>query len=271
MSNDSSKNIVAEPKKIGQAKSVVSHEKSVPWSPFVAVLAAVVLYFAAQFIAIMLVSIYPRTHHWTTSAANDWLTNSVMAQFVFTLLAEGLTVLGLWQFLRHYKFSFRGIGLKRPKAEDILYALAGFALYFVPWAILFGALTSIFPSLNSEQQNVGFQTAHGASELVLTAVSLVIIPPVVEEILMRGFLYTSLKKSLPKVGAALLTSLIFAAAHLPENGGSGPLWIGAADTFVLSLVLVFLREKTGRLYASMGVHGMVNLLAFVQMFRFLQH
>jgi membrane protease YdiL (CAAX protease family) len=88
----------------------------------------------------------------------------------------------------------------------------------------------------------------------------------VEEILFRGFLYSGLKKSLPKIWAVLLTCTIFAAPHLLEGGSSGLLWVAGIDTFILSLVLIWLREKTGRLYASMGLHALKNFIAFASLF-----
>lgn len=84
--------------------------------------------------------------------------------------------------------------------------------------------------------------------------------------MVRGFLYTTLKKALKPIWAVLLTSALFAAAHLSEGGSSGLLWIGALDTFVLSLVLIYLREKTGGLWASITLHAIKNGIAFVTLF-----
>jgi membrane protease YdiL (CAAX protease family) len=62
--------------------------------------------------------------------------------------------------------------------------------------------------------------------------------------------------------AVLVTSLFFGAAHL-ELGTGGPIvWAAAIDTFLLSVVLCFLRERTGALYAGMAVHMVNNLIAF---------
>ncbi len=84
--------------------------------------------------------------------------------------------------------------------------------------------------------------------------------------MVRGFLYSTLKKAMPLFGAVVLTSAIFASAHLPEGGAAGPLWIGALDTFVLSLFLIYLREKTNGLWASMTLHAVKNGVAFVALF-----
>ena len=80
---------------------------------------------------------------------------------------------------------------------------------------------------------------------------------------MRGFLYTGLKKWLPKIIAALVVSALFGLAHLAEGGDAGPLWVGALDTFILSLFLVSLRELTGNLWASIALHATKNTVAFV--------
>ena len=84
--------------------------------------------------------------------------------------------------------------------------------------------------------------------------------------MVRGFLYSSFKKGLPTAAAVIVTSAIFASAHLPEGGGGGLLWIAAVDTFILSLVLIYLREKTGALWASMTLHALKNGVAFVALF-----
>lgn len=249
------------------AKTETANASKIPWNPVLAVVFVVAIYFASQIVGGLLLSIYPALRHWSNAQANTWVNNSVIAQFVYVVIAEGLMLLPLWLFLKHYKFGFGGLGLKRAKVEDILYALGGFAVYFVSYAILLVFAERLIPSLNvNQQQQVGFQTASGFGALVLTAISLVVLPPIAEEILMRGFLYTSLKKSLPKVVAALVTSIIFASAHLEFGSGAPLLWVAAIDTFVLSLVLVYLREKTGRLWASMGVHGLKNTIAFVSLF-----
>jgi membrane protease YdiL (CAAX protease family) len=44
------------------------------------------------------------------------------------------------------------------------------------------------------------------------------------------------------------------------------LYIAAIDTFTLSLILVYLREKTGGLWSSMGLHAIKNGIAFVSLF-----
>jgi membrane protease YdiL (CAAX protease family) len=75
------------------------------------------------------------------------------------------------------------------------------------------------------------------------------LPPLGEEILVRGYLFSGLRMVWRFLPAVIVTSLLFGAAHL-EFGGGGPLvWAAAIDTFILSVVLCFLRERSGALDA----------------------
>jgi membrane protease YdiL (CAAX protease family) len=135
--------------------------------------------------------------------------------------------------------------------------------------VILSVAKALVPSLNLEQkQELGFDMATTGKNLLPIFVSLVILPPVVEEIVTRGFLYTNLRSRVAIVPAAIITSILFAAAHLGE-ASDGLLWVAAIDTFVLSMVMCHLREKTGSLWPSMGVHFIKNGLAFFVLFNIL--
>lgn len=239
----------------------------VPWNPWWALLFAVAAYYGSQFFAGLLVTIYPGLKHWSNAQTTDWLNNSVAAQFVFILLAEALVVGAVYYFLKLYKAGLPAIGLKRPRWRDLAYGLSAVLPYYLLYLLTVGVVSHFVTGLNvNQQQNIGFTNVHGSTQLTLTFISLVVLPPLAEEILVRGFLYSSLKKALPLVWAVIGTSAIFAAAHLPEGGAAGPLYIAALDTFILSLVLIYLREKTGSLWASITLHAIKNGIAFFALF-----
>lgn len=239
----------------------------VPWRPWVGVLFVGIIYFGSQAIGALLISIYPFFKHWSHARAADWADNSVWAQFIFVLLAEAITVGSIYIFLRYKKQGFSLIGLKRPRLKDPFYGLLAVPVYFLIYAVTVDVVSAFVPSLNvNQQQQIGFNGVQGPLELTITFVSLVVLPPLAEEIMVRGFLYSTLKKAMPTIAAVLTTSALFAAAHLPEGGSSGPLYIAAIDTFVLSLVLIYLREKTGSLWASITLHASKNFIAFVALF-----
>lgn len=242
-------------------------ESRLPWNPWWAVIFIVLLYFASQILSGIAISIYPVLKHWSAAQANDWIANSIGAQFFYVLIAEALAVGGVFWFVRHYKVSIKALGLTRPRWSDPVWGALALPVYYIAFLIVLLISALLFHGLNVNQtQQIGFSGSHGFIELALTFVSLVVLPPIAEEIMMRGFLYGSLREHMSKITAAVVVSVIFASGHLQVGSGAPLLWVAAIFTFVLSLVLVFLREKTGRLYAGMVLHALVNFVSFYQIF-----
>jgi membrane protease YdiL (CAAX protease family) len=237
------------------------------WNPILGVFLVVVIFFGSQIISEIFLSYYRYPKHWDTQQILNWLNNSINARFFLTLIAEFLVVLAVYWFVRSYKDGLRIIGLRRPRWTDPFYGFAAVPVYLIIYLVAVFMLTHLIPGLNvNEKQQLGFNNASGVEQLTLTFISLVILPPIAEEILFRGLLYSSLKKNLPTIVAAIGTSILFAIGHLPEGGSAGPLYIAAIDTFILSLILIYLREKTGGLWASMTLHALKNTIAFVALY-----
>ena len=243
--------------------------KLITWGPLTAIVAVLVIYLLTQLIAAFLIEIYPAIKHWNTTQASQWINNSVAAEFWVTVIIEGLTLYFLYLFLKRRHSNFSSIGLKKhPKLSILLWIAAGFVVYLFTYYFVLLLVIRAVPSFNvAQKQDIGFSTTTAGSGLWLIFISLVVLPPIVEEILFRGFLYSGLRTKIPKISAAIITSLIFASFHLLESS-SGILWVAGLDTFILSLVLVSLRELTDSLYASMGVHMLKNFLAFATLFLF---
>ena len=242
-------------------------KEQVNWSPLESAGITLFIFFAAEIIGLMLVYIVPLLLGWHSGRINDWLDNSVLGQFLATVAIEGVTAWLLLNFLKRRLASVKTIGLNRwPILKDLGYVILGFAIYFTAYIIIIDVVKALIPSINlDQQQQIGFQNpAHW--QLPLVFISLVILPPLVEELLVRGFLYTGFKKGLPAVAAVLLTSGLFAVAHLQAGSGAPLLWVAAIDTFILSLVLIFLKERTGSLWASIGLHMLKNGIAFASLF-----
>jgi membrane protease YdiL (CAAX protease family) len=235
--------------------------------PIVVILGAFLIFLVAQYTSVLILSFYALFRGWDTARANYWLNNSITAQFLFVLMAEAFTVGLVYLVLRYLKHSLYDIGLKKPRFIDGGFAILAYPVYLISFLVLLGIATHLFPGINvNEAQQIGFNSVHGTYQLTLTFISLVILPPIAEEILFRGFLFEGLKKAMPVIWAALITSVIFASAHLPEGGAEGPFWVGAIDTFTLSLVLVFLKQKTKSLWPSIFLHAIKNAVAFVTLF-----
>lgn len=272
MSNASSK--AATKRKTPGAKQLpgettvepVKQNRGMQRSPWTAVIFSTIVFFAGQIIAANLVSIYPAAHHWSTSQIEDWL-NSVNGQFWFVLLAEVLTFAATWKFVVARGDRLSSIGWKKPRWVDLAYTLAGFFAYFILYMIVLTVATHLITSLNTGQkQELGFDNVVGAVDLTLAFISLVVLPPIVEETVFRGLIFTSLRSRLSFGWATLATSVLFAIPHLQFGTGNPLLWVAALDVFSLSLVLCYLREQTGSLWPGIGLHALKNGLTFVTLF-----
>jgi membrane protease YdiL (CAAX protease family) len=263
MSEDSSK---SSPVEQPQKKPITASK--IPWHPIVAVVFVIAIYFIAQIIAGSIINLYPALRGWDKVQTEEWIAGSISAQFFYAFIASAIVVGAVYRFLKLYGRSWKAIGFRRPKWSDFWAGLAIAPFYYAMYFVTIIVATKLAPSLNVNQsQALGFNPV-GTGQLIVTFVALVILPPLMEETLMRGFLYTSLKKGLPQIGAALMTSVIFASAHLQFGSGAPLLWVAAIDTFVLSLFLIWLREKTGSLWGSMTLHATKNTVAFLSLFIF---
>jgi membrane protease YdiL (CAAX protease family) len=256
MSNDSSDQTI--PKQT---------EKQGAWIGPFSIVYVIFCFFASQVIAGIALYAYGGSRGWKQATIEGWLNDSVPAQFWYFLLSDGLIFLSVLFGLKILGWSWRTIGLTKPKFRHILMGVVATLPYYVLYIAIVAVLTQLIPALNVDQkQEIGFDNVTGHTQLLLTFVSLVVLPPLAEEITMRGYLYTGVRRWLPKIWAALLVSALFGSAHLAEGGAAGPLWIGAIDTFTLSMVLVYLREKTGNLWAGITLHACKNGIAFWLLF-----
>lgn len=240
----------------------------ITWGPLAAIIITVALYFSSQVIGSSILLVAGQLQGFSGEQLNQWF-EQTGPQFLYIAAVEGIMLSGLAMFLHARKASFRTLGLVKPAWKDLAWALIGFGIYFPALIATTIALKLWFPSIDLDQeQQIGFQAAHGFWPLVVVFVSLVVLPPVTEEIVTRGFLYLGLKSKLKRYWAVILTSIIFAVAHLQFGSGAPLLWSAAIDTFLLSVVLIYVREKTGALWASIGLHMIKNGIAFCALFLF---
>lgn len=240
------------------------------YGPAGAIIVVLVTYFLSQIFAGVLIGIGASLFGYDSEEVLRNLETSTLLQFLYVTIVELLTLAGLYYFMNLRKVKLSDIGLgRRFKLSDVGSAIPVFGVYFIALIAATAAIESLLPNVNIDQkQQLGFEAAVGGGQLALVFVSLVILPAVVEEIMVRGFLYSGLRSKLSKKVAAVVASVIFGAAHLQLGSGADPLWIAAVDTTILSLFLIYLREKTGALWAGMVVHGIKNSLAFLALFVF---
>ncbi len=180
-------------------------------------------------------------------------TNSVLYAVSSVILLITVVV-----FLRSKRINFKDfLGKFVPK--QILYTPLYYVVYMIMSRVAQAAV-GLLPNVDLQQkQDFGLES-NSPWQLLLIFLALVILPPLCEEVLFRGLLYRTFKKPFGKIAAAIIISLLFGAAH-----GQ---WNVATDTFVLSLMLIYLLEKTNSLWPSIALHFFKNAVAFLLVFVF---
>ena len=146
-----------------------------------------------------------------------------------------------------------------PTWLDLLLAPVGLVVVMIVAGILTTIMVAILPSVDWQQaQEVGFHGLYDFGEHLLAFICLVIIVPVCEEIVFRGWLYGKLRVRLPAAPAMLIVSLLFGIMHGQWNVG--------VTVFAMSLGMCAMRELTGTIWSGVILHMIKNGIAFYALF-----
>ena len=190
----------------------------------------------------------------------------VVNQAVLTTVLGGVIYLvtvvmaiGLPWLIKKNKTTREELGMTRwPEWLDLLLAPAGFFVYILLSALL-TFIAMQLPFFDADQvQETGFSQISQQYEFVLAFIMLVIIAPVAEEILFRGYLLGKLRQHVATWLAILVTSILFAVVHGAWNVG--------VDVFALSIILCLLRIISKSLWPSILLHMLKNGVAFYFLF-----
>lgn len=169
-------------------------------------------------------------------------------------------VIGVPWWLFKYRTTRQELALQRlPTWTDLGLAPLAMVAYFITSGLVMYLVSTYISGFDIEQaQNVGFSDLQYRYEYILAFATLVVVAPVAEEVLFRGYLYGKLKKYIPWWAAALVSSVLFGLAH-----GQ---WNVAIDTFVLGMFLCVLRDVTDSLWPAIFLHMLKNGIAYYLLF-----
>lgn len=216
-------------------------------------------FFVAQIIVALLLDVLVQVGIMTSQSLHSATVqfNASVAAYLLALVI----ILGIFTAIRN---STKGIAKilaidQRPKWSSLYYVLIGYGVYFLLSIVFLLLAQGVIPGFSVDQkQEVGFDQLGSNFEYIMAFIALVVLAPIVEEVIFRGFLFTQVRKNINFWWTALIVSLVFGLIHLQWNVG--------VDVFALSLVLCYVREKTGTIWAGIGIHMLKNLLAYTILF-----
>ena len=125
----------------------------------------------------------------------------------------------------------------------------------------FAQLCSLFlPIPKSLPIDRFFRSTHAAWVLAIFGI---LVAPLYEELLFRGFLYPALRRFLPLTATVLVDGALFAGIHGPQLGWA---WAPLLMLLIVGCVLTVVRWKTGSLAAAFLVHSAYNACDFALIF-----
>ena len=172
-------------------------------------------------------------------------------------LANALAGLGvIWLILRKYKVGWDSIGLRKFNVLKSSALIIAMFVAFVALAYAALIITKILlPGFDPNQAQVNeFTSAITGNARIISFFALVVIPPIVEEILFRGFMFPAFAGKVGIFFGALFSSMLFGIAHLQANVG--------VYTIVLGLLLCYMYKRTGSIIPGMVLHMINNYVAF---------
>lgn len=153
------------------------------------------------------------------------------------------------------------MGIQRPLSwKDMVLSVPAFIIATILGAILAIVASHSIPGFQIDQvQETGFEGVSKIGDTLMACIALVVLAPIAEELIFRGYFYGKLRTRGVHIAAAMVTtSILFAIAHGQLNVG--------VNVFALSLVLCGLREITGTVWAGVLVHMIKNGIAFYVLF-----
>jgi len=165
-----------------------------------------------------------------------------------------VAVLAMAAQLRHWRPA-EYLGLNIPRRGEVIVAVICVAVLCIVFDALF-YLTGreLVPVFQLES----YRTAQNAGWLLWLMLAIVVVAPVGEEIVFRGFLYRGLARPGREMIAVAVIALAWAMLHIQYD------WVGMAQIFAAGLILGWFRWASGSTTLCIVMHVLVNAEAMLE-------
>lgn len=194
----------------------------------------------------------------------EWI-GSPIGALVFSVViysvALFLTILPFLIQKKSFTEILQALGLKRPiRFKMLLWALLYQGIFIgVTMVVMFALMVVQIPGLDlTQEQELSFNGLSYWHEYVAAFVLLVVLAPVIEELIFRGYLYGRLRKYNGIIISTILTSVAFGIVHGQANV--------AIVVGLLSVAMCLLRERFDSIYPTIMMHMFQNGFAYIMLF-----
>jgi membrane protease YdiL (CAAX protease family) len=187
------------------------------------------------------------------AATSENSTLGMLALLVLSVVIYGAIIVAIIAFA-HWRGgqSWRELVAWRPLAVGIgdrwLWAI-------IIAATLYSLAAPFFLSRFDQQSHLAFKLPSDLAASLILVTLAVVVAPVTEELLFRGWIYTGLRHRLGVWPALILSSAMFALAHYEDTH------FYALAVFPIGLALGGMRERAGSIKAPILFHAFYNLTA----------
>ena len=153
--------------------------------------------------------------------------SEIVLQTIFSALVYVVALLVIifvpWKLLK-MKTTREELGMRGlPTWTDILLAPIAFIVFLIASGFIMDVMQAIMPSIDwTQEQDVGFNNIISNLDFVLTFLSLVVIAPIAEEIIFRGWLYGKMRRKMSAVPAILISRSSCRKKTRPLSGSISP-------------------------------------------------
>jgi membrane protease YdiL (CAAX protease family) len=156
--------------------------------------------------------------------------------------------------LRHWRPADY-FGLNWPRRGEVVFAVLCIVALIVVFDVLMVASgRDLVPLFQIE----AYQSAKEAGWLVWLMLAIIVVAPVGEEIVFRGFLYRGLVRPGHEMLAIAVISLAWAFLHIQYD------WLGMAQIFAAGLILGWFRWASGSTTLTTVMHILINAEAMLE-------
>jgi membrane protease YdiL (CAAX protease family) len=216
----------------------VPEHLNVPWGPVQGLIVFALVWLGLPIVLILVAGVLAPYVPIVKSFYDGLVNSDVTANFIETVIDAVAGIALVYYFLRRYKVGWKAVALA----------------FYVGALVLLTVVSLLIPSFNANQaQNNDFTGSVAQQHRLISILALVIIPPIIEETVFRGFIFPAFAKKWGTWIGAICSSLLFGFAHLQANV--------SIYTFLLGMLLCYMYVKLKSVYPGMALHMLNNAIA----------